>query len=146
MEIKRKNGEVLIEVQGETLCGADLREAVLYGANLRGAVLYGASLRGAKLRGADLYGADLREADLREADLYGASLRGAKGVISFGPIGSERRIAFAYIDGGVQTRIGCFSGDHNAAIAAIQEKYGPHSTYEMMLRTAVWALAEANQA
>ena len=58
MEIKRKNGEVLIEVQGETLCGADLREA-----------------------------------DLREADLYGASLRGAKGVISFGPIGSERRIA-----------------------------------------------------
>ena len=116
MEIKRKNGEVLKEVQGETLCGADL------------------------------YGADLREADLREADLYGASLRGAKGVISFGPIGSERRIAFAYINGGVQTRIGCFSGDHNAAIAAIQEKYGPHSTYEMMLRTAVWALAEANQA
>ena len=101
MEIKRKNGEVLIEVQGETLCGADLREA---------------------------------------------DLRGAKGVISFGPIGSERRIAFAYIDGGVQTRIGCFSGDHNAAIAAIQEKYGPHSTYEIMLRTAVWALAEANQA
>lgn len=93
------------------------------------------------LRGADLYGANLRG-----ADLHGANLYGAKGVTSFGPIGDERRVCFAYISNGVQTRLGCFNGDHNKAIEAIRAKYGEHSTYELMLRAAVWSLASQEAA
>jgi hypothetical protein len=77
MEIKNLNGNVIFQVQADTLCGANLRCADLYGANLRGADLSCADLYGANLRGADLYGANLRGADLSCADLYGADLRGA---------------------------------------------------------------------
>jgi uncharacterized protein YjbI with pentapeptide repeats len=82
---------------GETLAGANLREASFQRSNLDGADLTGAnayrarflsaSLKGAKLdRGqfseadftrADLTGASLRNVDLRRARFYHASLRGA---------------------------------------------------------------------
>jgi len=65
-------------LRGANLRGADLREADLREADLREADLRGADLREADLRGADLREADLREADLREADLREADLRGAK--------------------------------------------------------------------
>ena len=93
MDILDKYGNVLLHVEAETLCGANLRGADLRGADLRGADLrganlycadlYGADLRGANLCGTNLYGADLRGADLRGANLYGANLycadlRGAK--------------------------------------------------------------------
>jgi hypothetical protein len=77
MQIKHKDGTVLVEVPGDTLRGADLGGAYLRGAYLRGADLRGAYLRGADLRGADLGGAYLRGAYLRGADLGGAYLRGA---------------------------------------------------------------------
>ena len=87
MDILDKYGNVLLHVEAETLCGANLRGADLRGADLRGADLrganlycadlYGADLRGANLCGTNLYGADLRGADLRDANLYCADLRGA---------------------------------------------------------------------
>ena len=84
--------------------------------------------------------------DTKIIDLYGANLsdtnlQGAKGIISFGPVGDGRRVCFAFIKNGVQLRIGCFNGDHNQAIEAIRAKYGEHSNYEMVLRAAVWSLA-----
>jgi len=87
VKILSLDGNLLFEVDGANLHGADLREAYLGGANLReanltGAYLTRAYLRGANLRGAnlteaDLTGAYLYEADLRGADLYGANLTGA---------------------------------------------------------------------
>ena len=68
----RFTGKRILEVEGDTLRGADL-----HGADLREANLYRADLRGADLSEADLRGADLRGADLYEADLRGANLRGA---------------------------------------------------------------------
>ena len=140
--IKNRAGDVIW--QNESI--DSLRGANLYGANLYGANLYGADLRGANLYGANLYGADLRGANLYGANLYGANLYGAKGVASFGPIGDERRVCFTYINNGVQTRLGRFNGDHNEAIEAIRAKYGEHSTYELMLRAAVWSLASQEAA
>ena len=88
IEIKHKTtGEVLKEVDADTLSGADLsgadlsgadiRLAYLRGANLSGADLMGADLRGANLMGADLSGANLSCAYLRGANLMGADLSGA---------------------------------------------------------------------
>lgn len=78
IEIKHKDGTVILTINAPTLRGADLR-----GANLRLADLSWADLRGANLTWADLYGADLvcsdlRGADLIDANLYRAHLIGAK--------------------------------------------------------------------
>jgi uncharacterized protein YjbI with pentapeptide repeats len=56
---------------------ADLSGAELINADLTDAQLFGADLRGADLFGADLNGAHLIDADLRGANLFGADLRGA---------------------------------------------------------------------
>ena len=123
-------------MRGANLYGADLRGANLYGANLYGADLRGADLRGANLHGANLYGADLRDAYMR-----GANLHGAVSVISFGPIGQERRIGYA-VKHGVEPMIqlGCFWGSLDEAAAAIRAKYGENSTYENLVRAACAAL------
>ena len=56
IQIKNRwTGVVIMDVEAETLIGADLS-----GANLTGADLTGADLTGADLSGADLSGADLR--------------------------------------------------------------------------------------
>ena len=76
--------EILAKVAaGESLEGADLRDANLCLADLHGAILFkanlkGADLLGANLRRAGLSEADLSGADLREANLSWANLRGAK--------------------------------------------------------------------
>ena len=59
----KETGQLLLEVPGDTLAGADLVRVVLLCADL-----HGADLRGAKLRGADLCQADLRGTVLDEAD------------------------------------------------------------------------------
>ena len=120
------------------LSGADLSFANLYSADLSLANLSGADLSGANLSGADLCGADLFG-----ANLSGANLSGATGIISFGSIGNERRIGYAYIcDNNVRVQLGCFSGDFNEAIEAICEKYGEGSDYEALVRFNVWLLAK----
>ena len=73
MKILSLTGKLLLDVQSETLRGANLS-----GANLSGANLSDANLRDAYLSGANLRGADLRGAHLRDANLSGADLRGAK--------------------------------------------------------------------
>jgi len=73
--ILNKKGELLKEVDAETLRGADLRGADLRCADLRGADLRCADLRYADLRYANLSYADLRYANLSYADLRGANLR-----------------------------------------------------------------------
>ena len=81
IEVKHKTtGEVLKEVDANTLRGANLGRADLVGADLRGADLSDADLSGADLGYADLVGADLRGADLRYADLVGANTTGAIGI------------------------------------------------------------------
>ena len=71
------DGNVLIEVDGDSRAGVDLRGADLRGAYLAGAYLSYSNLAGAILRGADLTGADLPGAYIRGADLTGADLTGA---------------------------------------------------------------------
>ena len=117
--------------------------ANLSGADLSFANLYSADLSLANLSGAKLFGANLSGADLCGADLSGANLSGATGIISFGSIGNERRIGYAYIcDNNVHVRLGCFSGDFNEAIEAIREKYGENSDYEALVRFNVWIFAK----
>ena len=65
-------------LSGANLSGADLRSANLRSANLSGADLSGANLSGANLRSANLSGADLSGANLRSANLISANLSGAK--------------------------------------------------------------------
>ena len=54
IKIYNKNGEILKEIDVDSLIRANLRGANLSGANLRRADLIGADLIGANLRGADL--------------------------------------------------------------------------------------------
>lgn len=82
MEIKRKDGSVIMTVFGDSLQNANLTYANLWGValggvNLQGANLQFVDLREANLQRANLQGADLREADLQGANLQGADLRGA---------------------------------------------------------------------
>ena len=77
MQIKNFAGEVLHEIESDSLSGANLRRADLRRANMSEADLRRADLSGADLRGADLSEADLRGANLRKANLRGADLRGA---------------------------------------------------------------------
>ena len=123
--------------------------ANLYGANLRGADLRGADLSGANLRGANLYGADLSGANLRGADLSGANLRGADlsrtdGIMSFGPIGNQKRIGYAWLDkdGKAIIRLGCSEENLKNTAAAIRLKYGAKSTYEAMVKLAAKIIEE----
>jgi hypothetical protein len=156
------------------LRGANLRGANLYGANLRGANLRGANLRGANLYGADLSDADLSDADLShadlshanlsdadlshadlgganlsranlsDADLYGANLSDANGIMSFGPIGKNKRIGYAYKkDSKVMFILGRHNGNLKETVTAIREKYGLKSTYEAVVRACAKALEEA---
>lgn len=124
-----------------TLKASIIQRANLVGANLEGANLEGTNLEGTNLYRANLEGANLVGANLVGADLVGVNLVGAIGVVSFGPVGNENRICYAYVNNGIQFRIGCFNGDHNQAIEAIREKYGEFSNYEMMVRSAAWTLA-----
>ncbi len=71
-----------MDLSGQMLGNADLRDANLVGANLEGANLMGASLENADLRGADLRRAALSTAKLRKANLAGANLQGAELMIA----------------------------------------------------------------
>ena len=122
---------------------ANLREANLYMADLREADLYRANLRGANLYRADLYMANLYMANLSGANLSVADLRGAKGIISFGPVGSERRIGYAVNHGSVaMVQLGCFWGTQKDAVAAIHKRYGPRSKYAAIVRAACACVLE----
>jgi hypothetical protein len=66
-----------LNLHGQGLRGADLREADLLGADLSGADLSHSDLSGADLSRANLFHADLTGAKLFHADLFGANLRGA---------------------------------------------------------------------
>jgi len=126
------------------LRGANLHEANLHEADLRGADLRGADLRGANLHGADLRGADLHEADLRGVDLRGVDLRGADAIISFGPVGREKRIGYAWLDkdGKAIIKLGCHEGNLKETVAAIRAKYGAKSAYEGVVKACVKSLEE----
>ena len=82
INIKNMSGEVIFNIEADSLRLANLSGAYLRGADLSGACLLEANLSGAYLSGADLSGAYLLEANLSgacllEADLSGAYLRGA---------------------------------------------------------------------
>ena len=77
VEIKHRDGRVLVTVEADTLREANLRGADLSGADLSWADLSWADLSEANLSEANLSGADLREADLSWADLSEANLREA---------------------------------------------------------------------
>jgi hypothetical protein len=104
--------------------------------NLSGANLYGANLSDADLIGANLRDANLRYANLVGANLSDASLYGASGIMSFGPIGNEKRIGYAWLDkdSKVMFHLGCHNGNLKETVTAIREKYGLKSTYEAMVK------------
>ena len=77
IQIKKITGELLREMDCESLSGANLSRAYLFGADLSGANLSGANLSGANLYRANLCRADLSGADLSDADLFGANLSDA---------------------------------------------------------------------
>ena len=77
MEIFNKIGELILEIDSESLRHADLRHADLRYSDLRHVDLLGADLRYSDLLGADLRYSDLRGADLRYSDLLGVDLRHA---------------------------------------------------------------------
>ena len=121
MQIKNFAGEVLHEIESDSLSGANLRRADLRRANmseadLRGANLYWADLRGANLswanlRGANLYGANLSWARLYGADLYGADLRGAS--VSHPLLSCDTpsgRLTLVPLHDHWHLRIGCWTG------------------------------------
>lgn len=100
MEIKDINGKTLLSIDGDTLHGADLRDANLHGANLSYA----------NLRGANLSGANLRDADLSWAKMD-------KRYIQISCIGSaKRRTTYCFDDDIVWS--GCFKG----SLAEFEEK------------------------
>jgi hypothetical protein len=91
-----------------------------------------ANLRGENLHWVNLHGANLSGADLSKVDLHGV-----KNIVSFGPVGKERRIGYAVQhDDGPRVQLGCFWGTLDEACAAIAEKYGDASTYEALVRAA----------
>ena len=88
-------------------------------------------------------GANLRGANLRGAGLSGADLYYAKGVVSFGPVGREKRIGHAVAnDGGPRVKLGCFWGPLTDALAAIEAKYGAGSSYAALVSAAGAVLTE----
>ena len=133
-------------LRGANLIGAKLDEAYLRGADLSEASLIGANLIGADLSEADLSGAYLSAAKLDGAYLRGAYLRGALSIVSFGPVGKERRIGYAVAhDDGPRVQLGCFWGTLAEACAAIRAQYGANSTYENLVRAACAVLMENSQ-
>jgi hypothetical protein len=128
--------------------GLAVKVALKARADLSGASLRGADLSGADLSWADLSGADLRGANLSEADLSGASLReadlsGANQIISFGPVGREKRIGYAVKHGDVcMVKLGCFWGTEAEALTAIEAKYGANSTYAALVTASCSVLKE----
>jgi len=131
-------------LSGADLSGADLRRANLSGADLRCANLSGADLYDADLYGANLSGANLYGANLSGAILIGADLSGADGIMSFGPIGKEKRIGYAWLDkdGHAVIILGCHVGNLKDTVKAIREKYGTKSTYEAMVRLSAKIIEE----
>ena len=77
MKIFNTSGELILEIDSESLRHADLRHADLRHADLRYSDLRYSDLRGADLRYSDLLGVDLRHANLLGADLRDANLRDA---------------------------------------------------------------------
>ena len=78
--------------------------------------------------------ANLFGAYLTRANLSGADLSGAYGIMSFGPIGEERRIGYGVLHTDcVMFKLGCFWGATDKAVEAIRKKYGDNSTYERMV-------------
>jgi hypothetical protein len=80
---RRENPNIMVNLRGANLSGANLMEAYLIGVGLSGANLSGANLSranliGAHLTRANLSGANLSRAILRGAYLDRADLRGAK--------------------------------------------------------------------
>jgi hypothetical protein len=77
-EWRTKGRELIPELSGVNLSGADLKGADLSGANLYRANLVGTDLSKVNLSGADLNGANLSGADLSGANLSEAMLMGAQ--------------------------------------------------------------------
>jgi hypothetical protein len=89
--------------------------------------------------------ANLRGANLIGSDLSGTDLRGAKGIVSFGPVGEERRIGYAVnYSTHAMVQLGCFWGTQEEAQTAIRAKYGDNSTYEALMNAACAVVLEAN--
>ena len=82
------------------------------------------------------------KANLSGADLTEANLAGAKGIVSFGPVGQGGRIGYAVAGpDGPRVYLGCFSGSRDETCKAIRKKYGKNSAYELLVNAACRTLA-----
>jgi hypothetical protein len=142
--LRGEEGGSRANLVGANLIGANLSDADLIGADLSDASLIGANLRGANLRYANLIGANLSDASLIGANLSGADLIRANGIMSFGPIGENKRIGYAWLDkdSKVMFHLGCHNGNLKETVTAIREKYGLKSTYEAMVKLVAKILEE----
>lgn len=126
----RSTGKV--QVAAEFECADDAPHSVKLGLAVQWAVRNKANLRGT---------------DLHEADLHEANLHGAKSIVSFGPVGKERRIGYAVShNDGPRIQLGCFWGTLDEACVAIAKKYGENSTYEQLARAACAVLDDSKGA
>jgi len=107
MKIFNTSGELILEIDSESLRHADLRHADLRYSDLRHVDLLGADLRHVDLLGADLRYSDLLGVDLRHANLLGADLRDAN-LLGVDLIVLQMDLWTAYITTN-HIRIGCQS-------------------------------------
>jgi len=120
------------------LSNTDFRNTDLRCTNLSYADLSHADFSGVSFHGANFHGADFFN-----ATLIGTNLSKAKNIISFGPVGDERRTGYAVKhDDCVMVKLGCFWGKSSEAIRCINEKYGKGSGYASIVRAAVKCLKE----
>lgn len=92
---------------------------------------------------ANLRGADLTGAYLSGAYLSGLDLTGAKGLLTWqSPLGVKRICYSVKHEKTVMHKLGCFWGNTQQAIEAINEKYGENSLYEQILTLNAKALEQ----
>ena len=122
MEIKNKEGIIIMKTNADSLVGANLIGANLIDANLRGADLINANLRGANLSGADLRGADLRGAIVHEEH----TIDNNTDILLIGPIGSRMDYTHFYRcrDGVIIVKCGCFRGTIDEFDEKVKKMHG----------------------
>ena len=112
VEIKDLAGDVIYTLDGDSLEGANFKDAYLEGANFEDAYLEGANFKDAWLEGANFKDAYLKYAYLEDADLEGARLRGAwlkgaKGIADLGQRSDGYQFYAQWREGAVWILAGC---------------------------------------
>ena len=130
-----------VEAKRANLIDADLTRANLTDARLVRADITGANITNACLVRADITGANLTGANLTGANLTGANLTDAKGIISFGPVGTEGRIGYIVAqDDEPMVQLGCWWETLSKTIEILERERTPG--YVAIVKAAALVLSE----